>query len=232
VKSEDEIDIMRHAGEITEAAYGAVLERLRHGMTELDLIEEINYQLKAHGALGPSFTTALYNTGPGMPLNFNRLETWPRQLNPPCCVLFDFGAIFEGYCYDYGRTVAFGAPPAQFRIAHSLVMEAQSAGIAALQAGAATCEQVDAAARTVIAGSGYGEAFRHRLGHSIGLDVHEPPFLTQGDATPLREGMLFTVEPSILIDSGYSARVEDVVVARPDGGEKLTNGYQDLYVVD
>ncbi|MBM3523376.1 MAG: M24 family metallopeptidase, partial [Alphaproteobacteria bacterium] len=80
--------------------------------------------------------------------------------------------------------------------------------------------------------AGYGGFFRHRLGHSIGWDVHEPPFLTSGDKTMLREGMMFTIEPSIFQDNGFSARVEDIVVARPGGGERLTNGYQDLIVVD
>ena len=80
--------------------------------------------------------------------------------------------------------------------------------------------------------AGYGEAFRHRLGHGIGMDVHEPPFLTKGDETPLEEGMLFTIEPSIMQINSYSSRVEDVVVARPGGGEKLTNGWQELIVVD
>ena len=79
---------------------------------------------------------------------------------------------------------------------------------------------------------GYGEAFRHRLGHAIGLDVHEPPFLTASDETPLQEGMLFTIEPSIMQFESFSARVEDVVVARPGGGEKLSGGYQELIVID
>ena len=84
----------------------------------------------------------------------------------------------------------------------------------------------------MIEDAGYGEAFRHRLGHGIGMDVHEPPFLTKGDETPLQEGMLFTIEPSIMQMNDYSSRVEDVVVARPGGGEKLTNGWQELIVVD
>jgi Xaa-Pro aminopeptidase len=115
---------------------------------------------------------------------------------------------------------------------HALVMAAQAAGVAALRAGAATCAEVDAAARRVIEEAGYGPAFRHRLGHGIGWDVHEPPFLTRSDHTVLREGMLFTIEPSILQDRSFSARVEDVVVARPGGGEKLTGGFQELLVVD
>jgi Xaa-Pro aminopeptidase len=111
-------------------------------------------------------------------------------------------------------------------------MDSQAAGIAALRAGDATTTQADSAARKVITDAGYGEFFRHRLGHGIGMDVHEPPFLTAGDKTMLQEGMLFTVEPSITVPDGFSARVEDVVVARPGGGQPLTKGFQTLYVVE
>lgn len=234
VKGEDEIAVMRRAGEITEAAFADVLKQLKHGMTELDVVTEVDYQLRRHGSLGPSFTTSLYNSGPNHPLRFgDRLGTWPRVLTAPVSILFDFGAVHDGLCYDFGRTVSFGEPNAQFRAVYELIMRSQAAGIAALKAGEATCEQVDAAARRVIEEAGYGEAFRHRLGHGIGMDVHEPPFLTRGDQTVVREGMMFTVEPSItLFDGGFSSRVEDVVVVRPGGGEPLTRGFQPLYVVD
>ena len=234
IKSEEEIEMMRQAGAITEAAFADVLSNLKLGMTELELISEVNFQLRKHGSLGPSFTTSLYNSGPNHPLLFGqREETWKRVLNPPVSILFDFGAAYQGFCYDFGRTVFFGEPDAEFLKIYDLIMASQAAGVAAMKAGSATTTQVDAAARQVLIDAGYGEEFRHRLGHGIGMDVHEPPFLTAGDETALREGMLFTVEPSITQFNGkYSARVEDVVVARPDGGEKLTNGFQELFVVE
>lgn len=233
IKGEDEIAIMRKAGEITEAAFADVLKQLKHGMTELDIISEVDYQLRRHGSLGPSFTTSLYNSGPHTPLLFGqRQATWKRILRPPVSVLFDFGAVYDGFCYDYGRTVSFGQPETEQQRVYDLVMASQRAGIAAMKAGHVTTTQVDAAARQVIADAGYGEAFRHRLGHGIGMDVHEPPFLTAGDDTPIREGMMFTVEPSITQFDNFSARVEDVIVARPGGGEPLTTGYQSLIVVD
>lgn len=232
-KSEEEIAIMRRAGEITTAAYDAVCEKLRHGMTELDVVAEIDYQLRLHGSLGPSFTTTLYCSGPDHPLLFGkRQETWRRQLQPPVAILFDFGAVYEGYCYDFGRTVFFGEPDSEFQRIYRLVMDSQAAGIAAMQAGQVTAAAVDRAARAVIAEAGYDEAFRHRLGHGIGLDVHEPPFLTADDDTVLQAGMMFTVEPSIMQFNTYSARVEDVVVVREDGGEALTTGFRQLRVVD
>ncbi|MBL8134571.1 MAG: aminopeptidase P family protein [Anaerolineae bacterium] len=233
IKSEEEAAVMREAGRITEAAFADVIPLLKHGMTELEVIAEVDYQLKKHGSLGPSFTTSLYNSGPNHELIFgDREKKWHRPLHPPVSVLFDFGAVHDGFCYDYGRTVSFGAPDPAFQQVYDLVMASQAAGIAAMKAGQVTAEQVDAAARRVIADAGFGAEFRHRLGHGIGMDVHEPPFLTKGDTTVLQEGMWFTVEPSIMRYGGFSSRVEDVVVVRPGGGEKLTNGWQSLIVID
>ncbi|MBS1968611.1 MAG: aminopeptidase P family protein [Chloroflexi bacterium SZAS-1] len=232
IKDENELAIMRHAGAITEAAFADVLPRLRHGMTTLDLITEVNYQLKRHGSTAPSFVTAFYNMGVTFPFDFhNREETQLLPLDAPVSVSFDFGAVYDGYCYDFGRSVFFGDPGATYRRVYELVMGAQAAGIAALRAGN-TCEQADAAARAVIADAGYGEAFRHRLGHGIGMDVHEPPFLTAGDSTVLQPGMCFTIEPSIFIPHQLGCRVEDVVVVREQGGEPLTTRFQPLYVVE
>jgi Xaa-Pro dipeptidase len=233
IKSEEEIAVMRRAGEITEAAFADVVKNLKHGMTELEVISEVNFQLRRHGSLGESFTTSMYNSGPNHPLIFgDRADKSLRVLNPPVALLFDFGAIYEGFCYDYGRTVSFGEPDEEMQRVYDLIMASQAAGVAALKAGVNTTTQTDAAARKVIEDAGYGKEFRHRLGHGIGMDVHEPPFLTKGDETLLQEGMLFTIEPSIMQFNTFSARVEDVVVARPGGGEKLTNGFQSLIVID
>jgi len=232
IKDADEIEKLRRAGAITEAAFAAAVKQMKIGMTELDVLSEIDHQMKAHGSLGPSFTTSMYNTGPNISLEFgNKLKSWPRKLEPPTSVLFDFGAVLDGMCYDFGRTACMGEPSAEQIKVHRLIMESQAAGIAALKAGAITCEAVDKAARDVLEDAGYGEAFRHRLGHGIGWDVHEPPFLTDGDKTLVEEGMIFTIEPSIFRDGDSSARVEDCVVARPDGGEALTRGFQELIVI-
>ncbi|MBV7329841.1 Xaa-Pro peptidase family protein [Chloroflexi bacterium TSY] len=231
IKDEDEIALLRKAGEITEAAFAATLPKLRHGMTNLDLISEVQFQLKKHGAKTDSFVTSFYNMGPSYPFDFhNREEVLQVPLDPPVAISYDMGGVYEGYCYDYGRSVYFGDPDAEYRRVHELVMSAQAAGIASLGVGN-TCEAADSAARAVITEGGWGEGFRHRLGHAIGLDVHESPFLTQGDTTVLQEGMCFTVEPSIFMPHQFGCRVEDVVVVRPDGGEVLTNGYQELAVV-
>ena len=233
IKSAAEINLMRQAGAITEAAFAAVCKQLKQGMTELDIITEVDYQLRKHGSLGPSFTTSLYNSGPNHPLLFGQRESsWRRECHAPLSILFDFGAAYQGFCYDFGRTVFFGQPDAEFQRIYKLVMEAQAAGIAAMRAGQITAAEVDAVARAVITEAGYGREFRHRLGHGIGMDVHEPPFLTADDDTILQEGMLFTVEPSITQFNTFSARVEDVVAVGQNGGEALTSGFRDLLVIE
>jgi len=233
IKDAEEIEKMRRAGATTEQAFAATVAMMKIGMTELEVSAEVDFQMKKHGSLGPSFTTSLYNTGPNHPLKFgDKLASWPRVLTPPVSVLFDFGAVLDGMCYDFGRTVCFGQPSDEQVLVHKLIMDSQRAGIAALKAGAVTCEAVDKAARDVIDDAGYGDKFRHRLGHAIGWDVHEPPFLTAGDKTLVKEGMIFTIEPSIFQDGTVSARVEDCIVARPGGGEALTAGFQDLIIIE
>jgi len=231
IKDADEIQIMREAGAVTEAAFAATLPQLRHGMTNLDLITEVNFQMRRNGATCDSFVTSFYNMGRNYPFDFhNRDEVLLIPLDAPVSISFDFGAVYKDYCYDFGRSLFFGEPDAEYRRIYALVMASQAAGIAALHVGN-TCEAADAAARAVIAEAGYGEAFRHRLGHGIGMDVHEPPFLTAGDATVLEEGMCFTAEPSIFMPHIMGARVEDVVVVRPGAGEQLTSGFQELLVI-
>jgi Xaa-Pro dipeptidase len=232
IKSAEEIHVMRQAGEITERVFAAVAEQLQPGITELEILQEIEFQLKWQGGSGPSFASQIYCSGPNHPLIWgDSNEKWSRELHAPVAVLFDFGAVLDGYCYDFGRTVFFGAPDPETETIFNLIMDSQEAGIAALKVGA-VASQVDATARQVITEAGFGEFFRHRLGHSIGLDVHEAPFLIATDNTVLEEGMLFTIEPSIMRSNATSARVEDIVVARPTGGEPLTKRFQDMYIVD
>jgi len=231
IKDADELDILRKAGAITEAAYVDTLARIKPGMTTLDLITETNYQLTKHGSFAPSFQTSFYNMGRNFPFKFdNKDEVLLIPLEAPVSISFDFGSVLDGYCYDFGRSVFFGEPDAEYRKIYDLVIASQAAGIAALKTGN-TCEQADVAARAVIADAGYGHAFRHRLGHGIGMDVHEPPFLIKGDTTVLQPGMCFTAEPSIFVPMQFGARVEDIVVVGDGSGEALTTRFKELKVI-
>ena len=114
------------------AAYAATLPRLRHGMTTFDLITEVNYQLRSHGARTHSFVTSFYNMGRNFPFDFtNREEVLLLPLEPPVSISYDFGAVYGGYCYDFGRSVFFGEPDVEYHRVYTLVMASQAAGIRA-----------------------------------------------------------------------------------------------------
>lgn len=231
VKDDQELARMRRAAELVDQAMAEVLARLRVGISELDVLTEIDYQLARLGAEATSFPTSLYIINPrrrGAVAEAKGRSTHP--IEPGTAIAFDFGAVWEGYCSDFGRTVWVGEPPPEYRRTHELVMASQAAGISALRPGVPS-EEVDRLARRVIEESGYGAGFRHRLGHGIGMDVHEPPFLAAGDSTQLQTGMCFTVEPSIILDDRWMVRVEDVVVVRDTGGESLNTFPRDLLVV-
>lgn len=232
VKDEEELALMRTAGELVDRAMGEVLKQLRPGVSELEILMEIDYQLFRLGAEATSFPTSLYIINPRRTedmVDVKGKTTHPIEAGT--AVPFDFGAVYDGYCSDFGRTVWIGEPPAEYRRTHELVMASQAAGIAAMTSGTITAAELDAVSRKVIADAGYGAMFRHRLGHGIGMDVHEPPFLNQGDDTALVSGMCFTVEPSIILDDRWMVRVEDVVVVGDHGGEPLSRFTRELLVV-
>jgi Xaa-Pro aminopeptidase len=230
IKDEDEIAMMRRASRLADRVLAAVLPQLKIGMSELDVALEVNAQMERLGSKGPSFTTNVFTMGPGEPRDI-REKVSHRPLRAGLSLSFDFGCVLEDYCSDFGRTLHIGEPSAEFRRAYDLVIAAHDHAIVAMKSGAITCEGANAVARAVIEAAGYGAHFRHRLGHGIGLDVHEPPFLTEGDTTVLQTGMAFTVEPSIFWPGHMGIRIEDVVVVRPKGGETLNESSNTLHVV-
>ena len=143
-------------------------------------------------------------------------------------LLFDFGAIMNGYCSDFGRTLAVGDADTELAEVYDIVIESAAAGLAAVKPGVLASD-VDRATRKVIVDAGYGDKFRHRTGHCIGLDVHEHPFISEEDETPLEAGMTFTIEPSIFWPGRVGARIEDIIVVTDKGGEKL-NQYSESFV--
>lgn len=228
IKSPEELERMTGAARIVDEVMAAITPLVRPGVTELDLASEINLQMSRRGSRVESFDTGVFSIGPQDQRDADvRLTTQP--IREGTAVSFDFGAVVDGYCSDFGRTVFVGAPDPEFRQAYDLVIRAQAQGIKAARAGA-TAAQVDHATREVIDEGGYGKWFRHRTGHCIGLDVHEYPFISEEDQTPLEAGMTFTIEPSIFWPGHVGARIEDVVVCEPSGGRKLNRCPEALVV--
>jgi len=232
VKDEYEVALMRQAAGVTERAFAAVLTELCLGMTENEIAMAIDQAFQEFGATHPSFHTGIRITGPGIPekpVPGRKVGDTPIQ--PGCVITFDIGSVVQGYASDFGRTVFWGDPTPEAERYHDLIMESQAQAIAAMCSGQITAAGLNAVARAVIEAGGLGEGFAHRLGHGIGIDVHEEPFLFPGDHTVLRTGMCFTVEPSIRIPGVAGVRVEDVVMVGPLGGQPFHTYSHDLLVM-
>jgi Xaa-Pro aminopeptidase len=221
VKSIEELAAMQRAIATVELAMAAVAPLVVPGVTMLDLVEAVEHELRAAGSRCPSFTTHMF-TGLGEDDLDSGTATARTPMGEGTSVMFDFGGVVDGYCSDFGRTVYCGEPPQDYLDAYTVMLEAQEAGRAAATPGT-LARDVNAACRKPIEDAGIGEHFRHRMGHGIGLDVHERPFLSAEDATPLVAGMTFTDEPSIIIPGRYSLRIEDIIVVEEGGGRKLNS---------
>jgi Xaa-Pro aminopeptidase len=229
VKSEAELDAIQKACLLVDQVFEESLREVRPELTEFDLAAWIVRRMKELGATDQSFDTAIFAMGPkeARPAG-ERLSR--RRLGHDISVSYDFGAALDGYCSDFGRTIHIGKPSEKFQKAYKAVISSQTAGAMALRPGARASE-VDDVARQVVADAGFGEHFRHRLGHAIGKDVHEAPYLDVVDETPLKAGMTFTIEPSVFITGEFGARVEDVYVVTEAGGVRLNKAKSDLVVV-
>jgi Xaa-Pro aminopeptidase len=226
-KSPEELASMQRACGVCDATMAAVAPEVRPGVTMLELAEQVEHLMREHGSRVASFTTHVFTSFVGGKNSAEASRTVPVEEGD--VVMFDFGAVVDGYCSDFGRTVCVGEPAPEVRAAYELVLAAQEAGRAALRPGT-PAREVDRACRRPIEEGGHGPHFKHRMGHGIGLDVHERPFVSAEDDTPLEAGMTFTDEPSILVDGRFGVRIEDVVVCEPDGGRKL-NAFSPALIV-
>ncbi|TMC59019.1 MAG: M24 family metallopeptidase, partial [Chloroflexi bacterium] len=207
------------------------LERLKPGVSEWDIAAEIDYQFKNLGAAHTSFVTGIFFAGEAHDRNTVAGRASEKRLKRGDSVMFDFGCVYEGYCSDFGRSAFCGEPTAEYLKVHDLILAAQRAGMAAMKAGQVTGAQVNATARRLIEDAGYGQYFTHRLGHGIGITVHEPPWLDVVEQSILRSNMTFTVEPSIIVPDRFGNRVEDVVVVTDSGGQSLYTADHRLYLI-
>jgi Xaa-Pro aminopeptidase len=219
VKTPEELDAMQRAIATVEQAMAVVTPLVVPGATMAQLAEAVEHELRAAGSRTPSFPTHIFSGLDAGDLD-SHAETAHEPLTEGTSVMFDFGGVVDGYCSDFGRTIYCGEPPDDYREVYEIMLAAQEAGRAAAAAGT-PASVVNAACRRPIEEAGLSEHFRHRMGHGIGLDVHERPFISSEDTTPLRAGMTFTDEPSIIIPGRFSVRIEDVVVCEEDGGRKL-----------
>ena len=226
-KDPDELDALRRAGAAADATFEAICRSGLSGRTERDVADELARLLVEHGHDSADF--AIVASGPNGASPHHEPEG--RRIAPGDPVVLDFGGSVDGYFSDTSRTVVVGEPPrTDWRTCSPWSIEAQAAGIEVVRPGVAI-QEVDRAARAVIASGGFGDRFIHRTGHGIGREVHEPPYAVEGDRTVLEPGMTFSVEPGIYLDGRFGVRIEDIVAVTDDGVERLNRSSRELRVV-
>jgi Xaa-Pro aminopeptidase len=227
VKEPGEVERIRAAAALADAALEQVLEGGLAGRTERAVAIALEQAMVALGAQRPSFDT-IVAAGPHGALPHAR----PREveIGRGELVVIDWGAELDGYCSDCTRTFATGDPGSDAREVYRLVREAQLAGAGALRAGAGGRE-VDAVARGLIEEGGYGEQFGHGLGHGVGIEVHEGPRLTRRSDDELVAGNVVTVEPGIYLPGRFGVRIEDLVLVTENGHDVLSSLGKDLIAI-
>ena len=226
-KDEDEIRSMTEAQRISERALEETLQIIQPGMTEKEVAAELAYRMLRNGSEGNSFDPIVV-TG----RNTSKPHGVPGDtvLQPGDFLTMDFGSLKNGYCSDMTRTVALGCATEEMRNLYAIVLEAQIAGIAAAKAGIPGCE-IDAAARKIIQDAGYGAYFGHGFGHSLGLEIHEPPNANPREKRLMPDGAVISAEPGIYLPGQYGVRIEDVMILRPNGAEVITKAPKESLLV-
>jgi D-alanyl-D-alanine dipeptidase len=226
VKDAAELDRLAAAGAAADACYQELLSLRFSGRRETAVAGDLADLLIAHGHSRVDFTVV--GSGPNGANPHH--EAGDRVIREGDMVVLDFGGLKDEYGSDTSRTVHVGDPTAEEREVHDVVQAAQQAGVEAVRPGVA-CQEIDRAARRVIADAGYGELFIHRTGHGIGLTTHEPPYMVEGEERPLVPGMCFSVEPGIYVPQRFGVRIEDIVCVTDDGGRPLNNTTRELRLV-
>ena len=226
-KDGEELKAMERAQAITDAAFGAILNYIRPGLTEQEVAARLVYEMMRRGAGKVSFDPIVAAGANGSMPHAVPGET---VIQNGMFVTMDFGCVWEGYCSDMTRTVAVGQPTQEMEQVYQTVLSAQKAGIAAARAGLPGRE-LDRAARQVIEEAGYGAYFTHSFGHSLGLEIHESPNASPSETRPLPQGTVISAEPGIYLPGRFGVRIEDVLVLTGEGCRNLTQSPKDLIVL-
>ena len=227
VKEPEEVDRLRAAASAVDEAMLAITSERLSGRTEAEVSRRINGLLLEAGHDTADF--AIVGSGPNSASPHH--EPGERVIETGDAVVLDIGGVRAAYCSDTTRTAFVGEPPPDFAAMYEVLRMAQSAACAAVAPGV-PARDVDRAARRIIEEAGYGDAFMHRTGHGIGMEVHEEPYIVESNAEPLVAGDAFSIEPGIYIADQWGARIEDIVVCTDTGGERLNMNSTELFIVD
>ncbi|MGL5041614.1 MAG: M24 family metallopeptidase [Culicoidibacterales bacterium] len=227
IKTPPEIAKMIKAGAMADFAFTVGFKALKEGITEQEVIAEIEYELKKKGVMEMSFRTlVLFGDHCASPHG----TPSARKLQKGELVLFDLGTVVDGYTSDATRMASFGTPTAHQQEIYDIVLSAHNEAINQIKPGI-TAGSLDKAARDVINNAGLGEYFNHRLGHGLGSSVHQYPSIMEGNELIIEAGMCFSIEPGIYIPDSIGVRIEDCVYVTENGYEVLTRTSKNLYIV-
>jgi len=227
VKDAAEVDALRAAARAVDAVVGQMRARPFGGRTESDVHRELVQRMLDAGHERANF--AIVGSGPNGASPHHEAGT--RVIEPGDVVVCDFGGSMRHYCSDITRLFVVGEPAAEVRDTYTVLVDAQEQAVRAARVGTPG-EDVDATARRIISEAGFGDRFIHRTGHGIGVETHEDPYIVAGNSTPLSPGNAFSIEPGIYLPGRFGLRLEDIVVATPDGPERLNQARRDLAVVE
>ena len=224
VKEPKEVETIKKACEISSKSFKEMLPFIKEGVTERDIAAELEYRFRKNGADKTSFDTitAAGERGAlphGMPSN--------RKVKAHELIVIDFGVFYNGYASDTTRTVCIGEPDEKSLKVYNIVKAAQQLGRDAVKEGV-ICKDIDKTSRDYISKQGFGKYFIHGLGHGVGLEIHELPFVNSRSDIVLKENMVITIEPGIYLPGEFGVRIEDSILVKKDGYEIMTKLPHDL----
>lgn len=224
-KSADEIEILAQAAKQADLAMQAAVNACRPGATEAEVAAAVEVAFRESGAEVVDFTIV----GAGVNGAFPHHHSSGTRLKSGDAIVIDIGATHRGYKSDITRMVHLGKPTQEFTKAYDAVLQANQRAMAAVRPGV-KAEEIDRLGRNVLETAGLGQYFTHRLGHGLGLDGHETPWIMHGNGTVLQEGMVFSIEPGVYLQGKYGIRIEDIVVVTSNGVRNLT-GFDHALVI-
>ena len=225
IKDDREIALLAEAARRTDETWEEFLATSISGLTEWAVRDRL-LALLADRGLKPVFC----NGGSGPHGASPHQTASDRVVGPGDAIVCDWGGTLEGYNSDITRTAHVGEPSPEFVGVYEAVLKANQAAFEAVRPGV-PCQEIDRAARAVLTAAGYGDAFIHRVGHGLGLSLHEEPYLVEGNTLPLAAGMVFSDEPGVYFPGQFGIRIEDTVVCTPDGARRLNEATRELRVM-
>ena len=227
VKDAEELAKLEKAEHIGDAAFTHILDVLKPGVSEREIALELEFFMKKQGASKLSFDTIVASGANG---SMPHAQVTDRVLQSGDFVTMDFGCVYQGYCSDMTRTVAIGTPTDEMKKVYQIVLDANLRAMEQIEAGK-RCNEIDAVARDYIREQGYGEYFGHGLGHGVGLDIHEEPRFSPKCDVITQENMVITDEPGIYLPGQFGVRIEDLVVVKENGYQKLSQSEKKLIIL-